>query len=156
MYSLPADSAPASLAANRQLVEILSRRNYPLVREHMTYRQFTAGSCLWQEGDAGGYLALILTGSLETLKATEFPDHPYVAGIFSAGTVIGEDGFLSDSPRNTTVRVLKSCELLILTREKFEQLEQNHPAEANRILKLLLSLVSTRLHNAQKRLAAIF
>lgn len=150
------ESTPVSAVANQQLAEILAHGIYPLVREYLNGQKAEAGTCLWREGDAGNSLALILSGKLETLKETEFPKHSFVTGIFSAGTVIGEDGFLDNLPRSTTVRVLNSCELLTLSRENFEQLEQRHPAVANLILKWLLNLMSNRLQHAHERMAAIF
>ena len=142
--------------AARQVTELLSQERYPALNHYLEYQCHQAGSELWREGDSGNHLALILTGKLELLKETEFPGRPFVLGLFSAGSVIGEDSFLGEQPRQGTVRALEECETLTLSRENFEKLNQEQPLLANLILKWLLNLLSSRLHNTQGRLAAIF
>jgi CRP-like cAMP-binding protein len=150
------ESSLVTITANRQLAEILAHGLYPLVEEFLLYREASAGTCLWREGDSLQRLTLILSGTLETLKETAFPNRPFVTGIFGAGSILGEDGFLNNLPCNSTARVLEPSTMLSLKREKFEQLEQSHPAVANLILRWMLNSVSSRLHNAEKRLAKIF
>lgn len=150
------ESSMVSVSANRQLADILAHGLYPLVRQYLSYRVAKADTCLWREGESGQSLVLILSGKLETLKETEFPNHPFVTGIHGVGSIVGEDGFLNDVPCSTTIRALEGCEMLVLTRDKFEELEQQHPAVANLILKWMMNSISKRLHNAQERLATIF
>lgn len=145
-----------SIAANKQLADILAHGFYPLVREYLSFREVGAEDTLWREGERGQALVLILSGKVETLKETEFPGRPFVTGLYGVGSIVGGDGFLGDWPCNTTVRALEPSEVLVLTREKFEQLEARHPAVANLILKWMLNAISSRLHNAEERLATIF
>ena len=142
--------------AARQVTELLTQKRYPALNHYLEYQRYKAGCELWREGDSGNYLTLILTGKLELLKETEFPGRPFVLGMFSAGSVVGEDCFLGEKPRQGTIRVLEECETLNLSRENFEKLNQEEPLLANLILKWLLNLLSSRLHNTQGRLAAIF
>lgn len=135
------EEAMVTVAANRQL---------------LSYREAAVGACLWSEGGSSHFLALLLSGKVETLKKTEFPRRPFVTGLFGVGAIVGEAGFLNDLPCNSPARVLEPRTILTLTREKYEQLEQLYPAVANLVLKWILNTVSSRLHNAQKRLATIF
>ncbi len=154
--SVPTLPERLPVLASRQLMEILSPGCYPVLSRYLEYRRQKEGSELWREGDGGNYLALILSGRLEQLKETEFPGRPFVLGLFSAGSMVGEDSFLDDQPRQGTVRVLEETELLILSRESFERLDREQPALANQLLKWFLNLLSARLRSTQGRLAMIF
>jgi len=139
-----------------QLTEQLPSDGITLLAPYLTHRQMLADSELWHEGDEGNYLAFVLSGKLELLKATEFPGHPFLLGLFSSGGILGEDSFLDARPRQGTVHALEESELLILSREKLETLNSEQPELANLLLKWLMSLLSARLQNTQDRLADIF
>jgi CRP-like cAMP-binding protein len=140
----------------RPLAETLSAEGLEILTGYMEPRRVAAGIELWREGDSGSYLAFILSGKLELLKSTEFPGRPIVLGLFSGGSLLGEDSFLDNQARQGTVKTLEPTELLILQRENFEILTGEQPALANLILKWLMNLLSARLRNTQGRLAAIF
>jgi len=139
-----------------QLTDLLPEEGTTLLMQHLEQHQLQVGNELWQEGDPGNSLAFILSGKLELLKETAFPGRPFVLGLFAAGSLVGEDSFLDNQPRQGTIRVLEACQLLILSRDKFEELNQQKPVIANLILKWLMNLLSARLRNTQGRLAAIF
>lgn len=151
-----ASSTSAPILANRQLTKRLGQYVFPILQNYMTYQKAESGTFLWQEGDDSNSLVLILEGKLDAQKETGFPNHPFLTGIFYPGTIVGEDGFIHSLPRNTSVRAIDSCDLLILSRHSFGKLEKQHPEIANLILKWLLDLVSKRLRHTQKRLSAIF
>ncbi len=119
-------------------------------------RKASAGEVLWQEGDAGDFMVFIISGQLEAKKQTEFPGKDVVVGVFSAGSIVGELGFVDHDPRAVTVLALEDSELLLLSRENFERLLAEHPEQGVALLKGMLLAVSTRLRNAHERLAAIF
>ena len=145
-----------SKTASHQVNQMVPQHIVSILTKFATYQKAEPGSYLWKEGDTSNALVLVLDGKLESLKETEFPNHPFLTGIHKTGTIVGEDGFIDNLPRNTSVRTINSCSLLIMSRDNFEQLEQNHPAIATLILKRLLDLVSNRLHHSQKRLAVMF
>ncbi len=147
--------SPLSMEAYRQLTELLSKDGYRLAARYFQWHRVEAGRMLWEENAAQSFLALIVTGRVESLKETEF-GRPFVTGLYSAGTVIGEDGFLSDEPRHTAVKAVEKSELLTISRNDFEQLAQEQPALAMKILACLNGLLSGRLHNALDRLATVF
>jgi CRP-like cAMP-binding protein len=140
----------------RPLAETLSAEGIEILTPYLEPRQVAAGIELWREGDSGSYLAFILSGKLELLKSTEFPGRPFVLGLFSGGSLLGEDSFLDNQARQGTVKTLEAAELLILQRDNFEKLTGEQPAIANLVLKWLMNLLSARLRNTQGRLAAIF
>jgi CRP/FNR family transcriptional regulator, cyclic AMP receptor protein len=119
-------------------------------------RQVEAGEVLWREGEPGDDLIFIIGGRLEAKKQTEFPDKDLVVGVFSTGTILGVLGFIDQRPRAITVVALEETELLLLSREQFERLLAEHPGPGIALLKGLVIALSTRLRQANERLAAIF
>ena len=143
-------------ASFNQLTSTLPAGSTEILSRYLEHRRLGAGEVLWQEGDRSNPLAFILSGKFELLKATSFPGRPFVLGLFSAGSLVGEDSFLGEQSCPGTTRALVESEILILNRERFESLSQDDPGLATLLLKWLMTLLSARLHNTQGRLAAIF
>lgn len=123
---------------------------------YFSCQQVGAGEVLWQEGDTGDFIVFIIHGRLEAKKQTEFAGKEVVVGVFSPGAIVGELGFADQYPRGVTMVALEDSELLLLSRENFERLLVEHPKQGVAMLKGMLLAVSTRLRNANNRLAAIF
>jgi CRP-like cAMP-binding protein len=139
-----------------QLTSSLPAGSTRILLHYLEHRRLAAEEILWQEGDMGNPIAFILAGKLELLKATSFPGRPFVLGLFSAGSLVGEDSFMGEQSCQGTTRALVESEILILSRDRFEALSQEQPDLATLLLKWLMNLLSARLHNTQGRLAAIF
>lgn len=119
-------------------------------------RQLPAGATLWEEGDAGDYIAFIVSGRLEISKPTEFGGKPIVVGILSRGAMVGELSVLEGSPRAETAVVLDRLDLILLTRLSLQRLTAERPLLAIKVLEGMLLTVSRRLTHSYERLAAIF
>lgn len=126
------------------------------LRNFLKCWQVRAGDILWREGDAETYVVFVVRGRLEEKKQTEFPDHQVVVGVFGAGAIMGEFGLLETQPRAFTAAALEESGLLILEKEAFERLCEEHPPIAIRLLKGMLFAATQRLKKSYDRLAAIF
>lgn len=118
--------------------------------------QVPAGNELWTVDASGDYLACILNGSIELKVDTEFPGKQIVVGVFSSGTVIGASCVLDDLPRSTAAKALEPTMLLLLKREDFVALTEEHPQIGVKLLKGILLAEANRLRKAYARLASIF
>lgn len=134
----------------------LSEEDFSAIGEFFQCRQVDAGEILWKEGDPCDYLAFIVEGRLEIKKETEFEGKEVVLAVYSDGAVAGELCFLDGSSRAVTALALEPTSLLILSRDRFAQLTQEHPALGVKLLKGMLLAVSTRLRKSFERLAVIF
>ena len=144
------------MASFGQLTKFLPGGSIEILTRYLEHQRLASGHVLWHEGDKSNSIAFVLTGKLELLKETSFPGRPFVLGLFSAGSLVGEDSFLEDQSYQGTVRALEETELLLLSRERFDTLNREQPELANLLLKWLMNLLSARLRNTQGRLAAIF
>lgn len=124
--------------------------------EYLDCCQVAAGEILWREGEECQALGFIVSGRLEVRKQTEFPGKDVIVGVYGSGSVIGEASLQKNSTSSVTVVALNDSELLLLDRERFEKLSLDHPSLSIKLLRGVLTTVSTRLGKSFERLAAIF
>ncbi|NUM44168.1 MAG: TIR domain-containing protein [Anaerolineales bacterium] len=111
------------------LFEDLSDEMIAFVAGEVHERALTVGDTLFQEGDKGDALYIILDGTLEiTQKAGA--DRENIIVTFKAGDYFGEMALLDDKPRSATARATSNCQLLALDREDFAVLLEKNPAIA--------------------------
>lgn len=134
----------------------LSSTERAALQDYLTERQVPAGAELWRVGEAGDYLACLVTGSIELKVDTEFPGKQLVMAVFRAGAAIGADCLLDHLPRSTAAKALEPTTLLLLERTRFAALTNDHPQIAIKLLKGLLLAESSRLRQAYARLASVF
>lgn len=99
---------------------------------------FPANTVIFQEGDPGDRLYIVLSGEVEIIKALDTPQERRL-GAYGPGVVFGEMGLLSsDNERSASIRVSEDAELLVMTRDEFESLLHRYPALVFEVLKLLV------------------
>ncbi len=127
-----------------------------ILKPHLTCRQIPAGEILWSEDDPGDSVVFVASGRVEEKKNTEFEGKQVVVGVYGPGTVLGEFGILEDHPRAFTVLALEDTDLLVLGREEFDRLLEEHPGVGVGLLKGILLATTIRLEKSYDRLASIF
>ncbi len=148
--------SPSAERASQGLLAALTATERAALQGYLTERQLLAGTELWQVGDAGDYLACIVTGRIEIKVDTEFPGKQLVMGVFLAGTAIGASCLLDHLPRATAAKALEPTTLLLLDRARFAALTNEHPQIAIKLLKAMLLAEASRLRQAYARLASVF
>lgn len=138
------------------VLAILSAEERATLCRYATVRRVAAGHELWAAGNAGDFLVCVLAGAVELKVDTEFPGKQIVVGVFNPGTVIGASCVLDQLPRPTTAKALEATTLLILERERFDCLVDEHQRLGIKLLKGLLLAEANRLRKAYARLASIF
>jgi phosphoserine phosphatase RsbU/P len=107
-------------------------------------REYPAGTLLFNEGDIGDRLYIVLSGEIAIFKQLDAGEERPL-GARGAGEFVGEMSFLSvDGRRTAGARVADAARTLELTREDFEALLQEHP----RLAYEMLRIVSDRLRDA--------
>ncbi len=105
-----------------------------------------AGEHLFEAGDAGDAIYVVITGSL----GVYFPGptgYPQLSAVIKPGETVGEMAVISGEPRSATVTAIRDCELVKLTRVEFDRLVQSKPVimnELNRLLVHRLQQVATQ------------
>ena len=123
---------------------------------YFSLRNVSAGETIWREGDACDYMTFILSGHIEIKKETEFKGGQITLGIYGPGSIAGELCILDQKPRAVTATAIDAVSLVLLSREHFDKLLQEHPALGMKLLKGMLLSTSTRLRKSFDRLVTIF
>jgi CRP-like cAMP-binding protein len=150
------DGSSAELRMNLEQLQIFGDHDLNCLLPYLKCRNINAGQTLWQEGQSGHYLALILSGHLEAKKDTEFPGKQVVVAVFGPGAVVGELSFLDRSPRAVSVVALEDTKLAVISHDDFGRLVTDHPALGMKVYRTIMLALATRLKKSYERLASIF
>jgi CRP-like cAMP-binding protein len=137
---------------NIPLFDTLDSDELHLVTRHMNLMDVEPREVIFQEGDKGNYVCFVVSGALEVVKGVG-TGHQVVIATLGKNRSIGEMAVIDDFPRSATVRAAKKSILLILTREGFDNILDEHPRAGVKILKGLARLLSQNLRKTSSRLA---
>lgn len=112
--------------------------------------EFAKGSMVFQEGDGGDDLFVIMSGRVKVVLEGEQGQEVTLA-ILEEGNFFGEMALLESVPRSATVITLEPCQFLQLDQNSFFVLLQNHPSMGVKILKNL----SSRLRAASEKIRSL-
>lgn len=110
----------------------LPREWAPELKEGVVLRRAEPGEGVIREGDPGESLFMVMTGTLQAVKAVERFE-PYtglfweVIGELGHGDWFGEGSLLTGAPRRATVVAATACELVEVPKAAFERAMQSAP-----------------------------
>ena len=142
--------------ADLLLREHLSAGEAETIGRHVSIRTVPTGEVLWREGEKGEWLALIVSGKVETSKDTDFGGQKIVVGLHGSGAVIGVESVVDGLTMPETAHAVTDAELIVLAKTDFDRLLEESPAFAMKSLKGLLQVVSLRLRHSIERLTTFF
>jgi len=120
-------------------------------------RHFSSGSALFEEGDEGDYIGLIVTGKLIVRKATEFKGKPLILAMLTGGAIVGEMSVIHDREKRTaTVVAQEDAELLILNQSAVNRLVEEDPRTGVKLLLELNRIIALRLKKTVERMALMY
>ncbi len=108
------------------------------------------GNVVFQEGDPGDHLLIILSGRVKvSLLGKEGKE--FILAILGPGSFLGEMALLESAPRSATVSTIELSVFLRLDQANFTALLHKHPSIALKLLKA----ICTRLRETDERLRSI-
>lgn len=110
----------------------------------MHERRYLAGEIVFDEGEEGQALYLVMSGRVEISRV--HGPAPQVVAELGAGSVFGDLALLDDSPRNAQARALETCELAVFFRADFMGL-----METDAVIGYKISLALARLSGQRLR-----
>lgn len=113
--------------------------------------QVPAGTAVFEEGDAGDYMCLVVSGQIEILKEdSEGKRHRIV--MMGRGKTIGEMSIIDGEPRSATCIAAQDSVLILLTKDSYARISRERAVLALHILAKLAKLMSQRLRGLSGQL----
>ena len=116
-------------------------------------RRYARGDVPIHAGDVDRSLYVIATGAFEVMVPA--PGGPRRVGVLRAGDIFGDLAFLDGAPRSADVRAVEDSEAFIMTPGGFDRLRIAHPRLALAFALDLGRILSTRVRELNRRLAAL-
>jgi len=123
-----------------------------LLAGFMTYQNLLPGEFLCEEGDPGTFMGVLLRGVLSVVKNAPCESPTLVCDIHR-GHVVGEQALVDREPRSASILAQTPAALLVLRREAYEVIVNNHPRLGVKLMGVLASEMSARLRMATGQLA---
>jgi CRP-like cAMP-binding protein len=120
----------------------LSERELKIVDAFVHDRQFLAGEIVFDAGEQGQALYIIVSGAVQICLPGQ---HETPLAELKTGDFFGELGLLDDAPRSAQVRASEPSELAVLFRGDFERLMASHAQIASKIALQLARHLGQRL-----------
>lgn len=142
------DARSAVALEDTPLLQGLPGADLDAVRRHLQPLRLAAGERLFEEGDPGDRLYLLLAGSVSVLSRPE-PDgrnRRYLS--ISPGMLLGETALLDGRGRTAGAVADTEAELVTLDAAALAALEREHPALAARLYRRIAVHLSQRLRAA--------
>ncbi|HYO95497.1 MAG TPA: cyclic nucleotide-binding domain-containing protein [Polyangiaceae bacterium] len=109
------------------------------------------GTKIFQQGDAGDKLYLILEGRVRISRDSAGMGEEALA-VLGPGQVFGEMALLDDSPRSADARAHERCRLLVIPKDAFDDLLFMHKDLAYEVLWNVVRLLVGRLRETSDKL----
>ncbi len=110
------------------------------VAERCDAVHFDQGAIIFEEGDQGDRLFIVLSGEVEVWKHAEADDASLLAR-YGAGRFFGEMALVDELPRSATAVAAAPSELLSLQRRAFVELVEAFPQLAESVMRSLSAIV---------------
>lgn len=109
-------------------------------------KSFAAGEIIMRQGEKGDCAYIIEKGQVEILIERSDGATQHV-GTRGEGTIIGEMAIVDDAPRTATVKALKDCQMLEISRDDFAQrLKTTDP-----VIQMISQVILTRYRDTLTR-----
>ncbi len=133
----------------------LENNELDILAHHINYQKADKGSVLFKEGTMGKTLYLIVKGKVE-IKKESVSGNQAVLAQYGKGASIGEMSLIDESPRSATATIIEDAELLILEKDRFDEILNKYPEIGVKMLKNITKQISMRLRHTSGRFADIF
>jgi CRP/FNR family cyclic AMP-dependent transcriptional regulator len=128
----------------------LTREALGLIAQATTEESHATGTKLFQYGDPGDKLFIILEGKVRISREVAGMGEEALA-VLGPGEVFGEMSLLDESPRSADARVHERCRMLVITKEAFDDLLYLYKELAYEVLWNCVRILSTRLRETNEK-----
>jgi CRP-like cAMP-binding protein len=112
---------------------------------------FKRGTRIFEHGDVGDKLYVIVQGRVRISRQIPGMGEEALA-VLDPGAIFGEMALLDDTARSADAWVHESCDLLVISRESFEDLLFLHKDLAYEVLWSMVRILTARLRETTEKL----
>ncbi len=141
-----------SVISSSPLFEMLSPAELARLAELARVRRFDAGEVVFEEGDLGDSLYVIVDGLVEVVRRQPGGE-VHALTLLSAPEFFGEMGLIDKDYRSATVLAKTDANLLQLTAQDLRAFRQSHGDGFTFVVVNIARSLSARLREANARLA---
>ena len=116
----------------------------------MEEKSFKKGEILFNEGEVGKALYLLVEGEVEVVKTMK-GWYKETLAIFKKGRLFGELSFLSGRNHSALARATHDVKVYVLTKDQYDRFEKSDPVIAQKIMKVIALTLSTALQKMNER-----
>jgi CRP/FNR family transcriptional regulator, cyclic AMP receptor protein len=137
-----------------ELFSSLKPRALERVASIASEEQHARGTTIFQHGDVGDKLYIILEGKVRISRQVPGMGEEALA-VLGAGQVFGEMALLDESPRSADALVHDSCRLLVISKDGFDDLLFGDKELAYEVLWSTVQLLVSRLRATSDKLTML-
>jgi len=128
----------------------LSEDELKKLAQVMEERTFKKGEIIFNEGEEGKALYLLIDGEVEVVKTMK-GWYKETLAVFKRGRLFGELSFLSGKNHSALARTTQDVKVYVLTKNQYDRLEKNDPVITQKIMKVIALTLSTALQKMNER-----
>lgn len=110
------------------------------VNDHLEPRRYNSGQLIYGENEKGGNLYIVKSGKLRVYRTGKNMSEVELATL-TERDIFGEMSFLDESPHTANVAAMEDTEVVVISKDRFEELAIAHPRTAYLITKNLLIVI---------------
>ena len=122
---------------------------------YLEFREWHPGEIVMKSGEPGDFMGFLAEGKLAVKMEAIFPGKFILVAVLERGSLVGEISAVGGGHRHATVVATEKSHLLILSREKMEQLLGQAPALGLKLLRRIIYVLGHRLGKASDRLSRL-
>ena len=134
------------------LFDMLSNQELEYVADLSRPRRYSGGQVVFEEGELGDSLYVIASGEVEVLRRDASGEQKVIA-VLGPPEFFGEMSLIDKEYRSATVRARADAELLHLTAENLTTFRKQHRDGFTFVVINIARVLSSRLREANTRLA---
>lgn len=139
----PNDTSIADVLDGLDLFKDFSYPELVTISRHVSRQAIKAGTVVFNEGDPGTYMLILVEGRLSIFKGGENGNHLLCHE--GRGRIVGEMALLDQERRSATCKADTDCVMLILDHDGLHHLSIATPLLAYRFMFSMAKLLSRRL-----------
>jgi len=133
------------------LFEGFSNQESALLFDYMECYAAPSYSTILREGESGDFMIIILTGRINVVKDYA-PGESNIVAELGPGGFLGEMSLFDGQQRFASCIATEPTDFAVLTRECLNDILVDHPRLGNKLLLILIQLITERLREASRRM----